>query len=90
VRHQHEPGTTLAQVLDRRQGGPDAPVVSHPATVARILDRYVEVDSHERPPPARIDVADGFLREGVAHSGRQASAGCEARTLSASSASRHE
>ena len=48
VRHQHEPRALLAQVLDRRQRGADAPVVRHAALAALTLERDVEVDSHER------------------------------------------
>ena len=89
VRDEHEPRPSLAQVLDRRQRGPDATVVRHPAAVALTLERDVEVHPHERPPPAGIDVPDGLLREGARHAA-QASAGWEAQTFSASSVSRHE
>jgi len=52
VREQHHTRAAVEQALNRRQRGADASVVAD----ATVLDRHVEIDSHERALPAQLAV----------------------------------
>ncbi len=57
VRAQDHSRAVIEQILDGRQGRPNAGIVAHFA----ILDRYVEIDPHQDLFTFYIDIANGFL-----------------------------
>src|SRR5204862_7337151 len=56
MRQEHDPGSALAQIVERRQSGADAGIVSHPAVLSP--QRDVEVDADQGGFTAPVHVAD--------------------------------
>src|SRR5439155_12069583 len=57
VRSDHRAAFALQDHLERRQGGSHPRIVGHPA----VQERHVEVDAHEHPLAAHVEVAHRHL-----------------------------
>ncbi len=62
--HEHDAGTVLLQILDRRDSGLDAGVIRDNA----VLQGHIEVDAHEDALALDVDVANCLLGESHVHS----------------------
>jgi hypothetical protein len=62
--HEHDAGTVLLQILDRRDSGLDAGVIRDNA----VPQGHIEVDAHEDALALDVDVANCLLGESHVHS----------------------